>query len=76
VSGEDILRFLSRTEVRKSLPVELQAEITFGLEQSQASADDLLYLTESPQQGSSPDSFRTPRRPGLSVFRDLGVASL
>jgi hypothetical protein len=33
--------------VRKSLPVELQAEITFGLEQSQAPADDLLYLAES-----------------------------
>ncbi|WP_157748353.1 DEAD/DEAH box helicase [Micromonospora echinaurantiaca] len=47
VTGEDILRFLSRAEVRKSLPVELQAEITFGLEQSQAAADDLLYLAES-----------------------------
>jgi hypothetical protein len=47
VAGEDILRFLSRAEVRKSLPVELQAEITFGLEQSQAPADDLLYLAES-----------------------------
>ena len=47
VAGEDILRFLSRAEVRKSLPVELQAEITFGLEQSQAPADDLLFLAES-----------------------------
>ncbi|WP_417219625.1 DEAD/DEAH box helicase family protein [Arthrobacter sp.] len=47
VIGEDILRFLSRTEVRKSLPVELQAEITFGLEQSQVGADDLVYLAES-----------------------------
>jgi hypothetical protein len=47
VDGEDILRFLSRSEVRKSLPVELQAEVTFGLDQSQIPADDLLYLTES-----------------------------
>jgi hypothetical protein len=47
VAGEDILRFLSRAEVQKSLPVELQAELTFGLEQSQAPADDLRYLTES-----------------------------
>jgi DEAD/DEAH box helicase len=47
VTGEDILRFLSRAEVRKSLPVELQAEITFGLAQSQAPAHDLLYLAES-----------------------------
>ena len=47
VAGEDILRFLSRAEVRKSLPVELQAEITFGLEQSQAPADELRYLVQS-----------------------------
>ncbi|MCX4974995.1 DEAD/DEAH box helicase [Streptomyces sp. NBC_00620] len=47
VVGEDILRFLSRAEVRKSLPVELQAEITFGLEQSQEPGDDLVYLAES-----------------------------
>lgn len=47
VAGEDILRFLSRAEVRKSMPVELQAEITFGLEQSQATGEDLLYLAES-----------------------------
>jgi len=47
VEGEDLLRFLSRSEVRRSLPVELQAEITFGLEQSQAPAEELLLLTES-----------------------------
>ncbi|MFF4227991.1 DEAD/DEAH box helicase [Streptomyces sp. NPDC001820] len=47
VVGEDILRFLSRTEVRKSLPIELQAEIAFGLEQSQEPGDDLVYLAES-----------------------------
>ncbi len=47
VTGEDILRFVSRAEVRKSLPVELQAEITFGLDQSQAPADDLVLLAES-----------------------------
>ena len=47
VTGEDLLRFLSRSEVRRSLPVELQAEITFGLEQSQAPANELLLLTES-----------------------------
>lgn len=49
VIGEEILRFLflSRVEVRKSLPTELQAEIAFGLEQSQESAEDLIYLAES-----------------------------
>lgn len=30
VAGEDLIRFLSRAEVRQSLPVELQAEITLG----------------------------------------------
>ncbi|GHH38195.1 hypothetical protein FHS35_007614 [Streptomyces umbrinus] len=47
VVGEDILRFLSRVEVRKSLPIELQAEISFGLEQSQEPGDALVYLAES-----------------------------
>ena len=47
VTGEDILRFLSRAEVQKALPVELQAEITFGLDQSQEPADNLCYLAES-----------------------------
>jgi hypothetical protein len=47
VAGEDLLRFLSRAEIRRSLPVELQAEITFGLEQSQAPAEQLVLLTES-----------------------------
>lgn len=50
VAGEDLLRFLSRAEVRKSLPVELQAEITFGLEQSQEPADNLVYLADSALQ--------------------------
>lgn len=47
VSGEDLLRFISRSEVRHALPVELQAEITFGLDQSQVPPDELVLLTES-----------------------------
>lgn len=47
VIGEDLLRFLSRSEVRRSLPAELQAELTFGFEQSEASADELAELTRS-----------------------------
>src|ERR1022692_284359 len=47
VTGEDILRFLSRAEVQKALPVELQAELAFGLDQSQEPADNLRYLAES-----------------------------
>lgn len=47
VTGEDILRFLSRAEVQKALPVEMQAELTFGFDQSQEAADNLRYLAES-----------------------------
>ncbi|MET3960020.1 hypothetical protein ABIE52_006955 [Rhodococcus sp. OAS809] len=47
VQGDDLLRFLSRREVRESLPVELQAEIKFGLEVSETAADDLVLLAES-----------------------------
>lgn len=47
VVGEDMLRFLSRREVRRSLPAELQAEIAFGFAQSEASADDLVELAQS-----------------------------
>lgn|GEM_PF-160667 len=45
--GDELLRFLSRTEVRRALPVELQAEIEFGLEQQGVAADDLVLLAES-----------------------------
>jgi hypothetical protein len=47
IQGEDLLRFLSRAEVRSSLPVELQAEVSFGLLQSQMPADDLVLLAQS-----------------------------
>lgn len=47
VVGEDLLRFLSRAEVRRSLPAELQAELTFGFEQSEAPANELADLTRS-----------------------------
>lgn len=47
VAGEDLLRFLSRGEVRSALPVELQAELSFGFEVSQAPADEVVLLAES-----------------------------
>lgn len=47
IIGEDLLRFLSRAEVRRSLPAELQAELTFGFEQSEASADEIVELARS-----------------------------
>lgn len=47
VVGADLLQFLSLSEIRKALPVELQAELSFGFEQSQAPEDDLVLLAES-----------------------------
>ncbi|SDV00863.1 DEAD/DEAH box helicase [Microlunatus sagamiharensis] len=47
VVGEDLLRFLSRGEVRSALPVELQAEVSFGLEVSQTAGENLVLLGES-----------------------------
>ncbi|MDF0529586.1 hypothetical protein P0W64_02940 [Tsukamurella sp. 8F] len=47
VTGAELLRFLSRTEIRRTLPVELQAEIAFGFEQSQRPADELVSLARS-----------------------------
>lgn len=48
VEGQDLLRFLSRREVIDALPVELQAEVEFGMAISgESSADDLVLLAES-----------------------------
>ena len=47
IAGEDLVRFLSRTEVRSALPVELQAEVSFGLQVSQAPSDELVLLADS-----------------------------
>lgn len=67
VAGEDILRFLSRAEIRQSLPAELQAEIAFGLEQSQAPAGELLLLTESAL--NQDDIWREDAEPELAMMR-------
>lgn len=48
VEGQDLLRFLSRREVIEALPVELQAEVMFGMAiSSDSSAEDLVLLAES-----------------------------
>jgi DEAD/DEAH box helicase len=72
VTGEDLLRFLSRTEVQKSLPVELQAEVTFGLEQSQGTpADDLLALAESAL--NQDEIWQEDAEPQLALLRRQAV---
>lgn len=67
VTGQEILRFLSRAEVQRSLPVELQAEIIFGLEQSQAPADDLIYLAQSALKQD--DMWQEEAEPALTTLR-------
>ncbi|MGH3712034.1 MAG: DEAD/DEAH box helicase [Micromonosporaceae bacterium] len=47
VQGSDLLRFLSRLDVRNAMPAELQAEIGFGLHTSRVPADDLVLLAGS-----------------------------
>lgn len=67
IQGEDIVRFLSRTEVRQSLPVELQAEIAFGFDQRDASAEELVYLAESALKQD--DIWREDAEPELARYR-------
>lgn len=47
VHGADLLKFLERAEVRKALPLELQAEIEFGLHVSSVTAEELVSLARS-----------------------------
>jgi len=62
VDGADLLRFLCREDVRTAMPAELQAEIAFGLYNSEVPAGDLVQLAESAfrqdalwQQDAEPD---------------------
>ncbi|WP_460545878.1 DEAD/DEAH box helicase [Glycomyces halotolerans] len=71
VTGEDMLRFLSRSEIRGSLPVELQAEITFGLDQSETAADDLVGLAESAL--SQDEVWREDAEPELANLRRKAI---
>ncbi|ROP42786.1 DEAD/DEAH box helicase [Pseudokineococcus lusitanus] len=68
ITGEDLLRYLSRVEVRSTLPVELQAEVAFGLRASQVPSDELVLLAESAllqdevwQEDAEPDLARRRR---------------
>lgn len=47
VYGQELLRYLSDTDNVKSMPVELQAEIEFGLAASQTNYSNLVALTHS-----------------------------
>lgn len=71
IEGEDLLRFLSRTEVRSSLPVELQAEVAFGLQQSQTSPADLALLVQSALEQD--DVWREDAEPALAQLRRQSV---
>jgi len=47
VTGHELMRFLSCQEVLHAMPVELQAEIGFGLHTSEVPADELVQLAGS-----------------------------
>jgi hypothetical protein len=65
---------LSRTEVRKSLSVELHAGVTFGFEQSQgATANELLLLAESALNQN--EVWQEDAEPQLAQLRRLCRAS-
>lgn len=62
IQGEELVRFLSREDVRAAMPVELQAEVGFGLHVCEVPTDDLVMLAESAlkqdqvwQQDAEPD---------------------
>lgn len=67
VYGAELLRFLSRTEIRESFPVELQAEIKFGLDQTGTPASDLVMLAESAL--SQDEVWRDDAEPELAALR-------
>ncbi|MCX2933435.1 DEAD/DEAH box helicase [Mycobacterium sp. CVI_P3] len=67
VYGDEVLRFLSRAEVRTALPVELQAEIQFGLDQYGVAAEDLVLLAESALRQD--DVWREDAEPELARMR-------
>lgn len=41
IADAEMTTYLSRDEIRKTLPADLQAEVVFGLDQSETSADDV-----------------------------------
>jgi hypothetical protein len=47
VDGDRLLRYLSREDVRAAMPADLQAEISFGLDNASVPAADLLQLVRS-----------------------------
>lgn len=69
VEGEDLLGFLSRNEVRKALPVDVQVEVDFGLVQSQRPIGELVSLAQSALQQD--DIWREDAEPALAEARRL-----
>lgn len=65
IEGEDLLRFQSQAEVRSSLPVELQAKVAFGLQQSQTPPAELALLIQNASSRTTCGG-KTPNLPSLS----------
>lgn len=67
VEGEDLVHYLSRKENVSSLPVELQAEISFGMTTSDVSREHLLQLVDSAL--SQNELWQTQAEPEIADLR-------
>ena len=67
VQGEDLLRYLSDPDNTRSMPVELQAEIEFGLLASAGSYSNVVALTRSAL--AQDEDWRTHGEPALADGR-------
>lgn len=67
VEGEDLVHYLSRKENVGSLPVELQAEISFGMTTSDVSREHLLQLVDSALHQD--EAWQTQAEPEIADLR-------
>jgi hypothetical protein len=74
VLGEDLTRFFSRTEVQRALRPEVQAEITFGLENSAVTAAELRQFVGSFLDQD--DAWEADAEPAIAELRREAVIEL
>jgi hypothetical protein len=74
VLGEDLARFLGRREVLFALPPELQAEVQFGIENSEVGKAELLELASAFL--NQDDLWQTEAEPALADLRREAIVNL
>jgi DEAD/DEAH box helicase len=73
VLGDDLTRFLSRTEVRRALRPEAQAEITFGMNNSEVTEEELRDFVRS--FIAQDDAWQHKAEPEIADLRREAVTS-